>query len=174
MLRLQSLGLWGAQSLKMSSFFPPYFFGSQLLVFMLIGWCAANNHVLCSWVKYSWADDMVQVVKNEMWASEVCFACLTWLYELFVRMFISLTNAYMYTSCGRPTLNFIRHFWFGSVCSASKLNSKCPQMNCEMNCITMHKCTFINVPQCTPNGLNTLASASLVKGKLKKTYPELL
>ena len=156
----------------MSSFFPPYFFGSQLLVFMLIGWCATNNHVLCLWVKYSWADDTVQVVKKEMWVSEECFACLTWLYGLFVRTLISRTNAH--AGCGRPTLNFIRHFWFGSVCSASKLNSKHSQMNCEMNCITMHKCTFINVLQCTPNGPNTLASASLVKGKLKKTCPELL
>ena len=26
---------------------------------------------------YNLADDMVQGVKNEMWASEVCFACLT-------------------------------------------------------------------------------------------------
>ena len=32
----------------------------------------------------SWADDMVQVAKNEMGASEVCFACLTWLYGLLV------------------------------------------------------------------------------------------
>ena len=60
--------------------------------------------------------------KNEMWASEVCFACLTWLYGLFVRTLISRTNAY--AGCGRPTLNFIE-----------------TQMNYEMNCITMHKCT---------------------------------
>ena len=75
------------------------FFGGQLLVFMLIGWRAANNHVLCSWAKYSWADDMVQVAKSEMWASEVCFACLTWLYGLFVRMLMSLINTY--AGCGR-------------------------------------------------------------------------
>ena len=37
---------------------------------MLIGWRAANNHVLCSCTKYSWADDVVQVAKNEMWARE--------------------------------------------------------------------------------------------------------
>ena len=37
-----------------------------------------NINALCSWEKYSWADDMVQVAQNEMWASEVCFACLTW------------------------------------------------------------------------------------------------
>ena len=55
-------------------------------------WLVANNHVICSWVKYSWEDDMVQVAKNEMWVSEVCFACLT-LYGLFVRTLISLTNA---------------------------------------------------------------------------------
>ena len=48
------------------SFFFSYFWGGQLPVFMLIGWRAANNHVLCSWVKYSWADDMVQVAKNEL------------------------------------------------------------------------------------------------------------
>ena len=40
------------------------------------------------------ANDMVQVAKNEMWASEVCFACLTWLYGLFARTLISLTNVY--------------------------------------------------------------------------------
>ena len=45
-------------------------------MFMPIDWRAASIHVFCSWVKYSWADDMVQVAKNEMWASEVCFACL--------------------------------------------------------------------------------------------------
>ena len=62
-----------------------------ILVFMLIGWRAANNHVLCSWVQYSWADDMVQVAKNVMWASEVCFAYLTWLYGLFVRSLMNIT-----------------------------------------------------------------------------------
>ena len=82
---------------------------------------------------------MVQVVKNEMWASEECFACLTWLYGLFVRTLISPTNAY--AGCGRPTLNLIEHFWLGSVRSASKLNSKCTQMNYEMNCITI--CTYM-------------------------------
>ena len=49
---------------------------------MLIGWRAANDHVLYSWAKYSWADDKGtwaraekrlrvqarwQVAKNEMW-----------------------------------------------------------------------------------------------------------
>ena len=90
---------------------------------MLIGWRATNNHVHCSWVKYSWADDMVQVAKNEMWASEVCFACLTWLYGLFVRTLISLTNAY--AGCGRPTLNFIERFDLGrSVPTAKPLHLK--------------------------------------------------
>ena len=36
--------------------------------------------------------------------SDVCFACLAWLYELF-------TNAY--SGCSRPTLNFIEHFDLG-------------------------------------------------------------
>ena len=67
------------------------------------------------------------------------FDCLTWLYGLFVRTLMSLMNAY--ASCGRSTLNFIECFWLGSVHSASKLNAKCTQMNYEMNCITMHKCT---------------------------------
>ena len=40
--------------------------GQPLLVFMLIGWHVTNNYVLCSWVKYSWADDMVQVAKKNM------------------------------------------------------------------------------------------------------------
>ena len=72
-------------------------------------WLAANNHVLCSWVKYSWADDMVQVAKNEMWARVKCalLARLT-LYGLFIRTLISLTNAY--AGCRRPTLNFIERF----------------------------------------------------------------
>ena len=77
--------------------------------------------------------------KKEMCLSEVCFACLSWLYGLFVRTLISRTNAY--AGCGRPTLNFIERFWLESVRSASKLNSKCTQMNYEMNCISMHKCT---------------------------------
>ena len=79
----------------------------------MIGWRAANNHVLCSWTKYSWADDMVQVAENKTWASELCFALLTWLYGLFVRTLISRTTAY--AGCGRPTLKFIERFWLGSV-----------------------------------------------------------
>ena len=62
---------------------------------------------------------MVQVAKNEMWAIEVRFAYLTWLDGLFVRTFISLTNAY--AGCGRFILNFIEVFWLGSVHLASKL-----------------------------------------------------
>ena len=38
-------------------------------------------------------------------------ACLPWLYGLFVRTLISRTNAY--ASCGKPTLNFIEHFYLG-------------------------------------------------------------
>ena len=111
----------------------------RLPVFLLIVCRAANNHVLCSLAKYSWADDIAQLAKNEMWASEVCFACLAWFCGLFVRTLVSLTNAY--AGSGRPTLKFIERFWLGSVRSASKLNSKCIQMNYEMNCITIHKCT---------------------------------
>ena len=48
----------------------------RLSLFILIVCRAANNHVLCSWAKYSWADDMVQVAKKEMWTSEVCFKLL--------------------------------------------------------------------------------------------------
>ena len=36
------------------------------------------------------------------------FLCLTWLYGLFVRTLISLTNAN--AGCGRPTLNFTERF----------------------------------------------------------------
>ena len=71
----------------------------------------------------------------------------------------SLGSTYMST---HTSVNCIRRFWLGSVCSASKLNSKCTQMNYEMNCITMHRCTemYYNVLQCTPNGPSKLASAS--------------
>ena len=62
-------------------------------------------------MQYSWADDMVQVAKNEMWASEVCFASLTWLYGLFVRTLISRTNAY--ADCGRPAQNCMELFGLG-------------------------------------------------------------
>ena len=84
---------------------------------MLIGWHTANSHVLCSWVKYSWADDTVQVAKNEMWES---FARLTWFYGLFVRTLMLLAKAY--AGCSRPTLNFIERVWLGSVHSASNLS----------------------------------------------------
>ena len=53
------------------------------------------------------------LAKNEMWASEVCFASLTWLYGLFVWTLISRTHAY--AGCGRPTLNFIECFELGSL-----------------------------------------------------------
>ena len=60
------------------------FLGGGLLVFMLIGWRAANNHVLCSWAKYTWADDSEE--------RNVCFASLTWLCGLFVRMLMNITH----------------------------------------------------------------------------------
>ena len=134
------------QVLKWAQFIGLVYFGGLggggwLPVFMLIGWRtwhATNNHVLCSWVKYSWADDMVQVAKYKMWASEVCFAYL----ELG-SMYCLLERSHHLQMHTLATLNFIECFWLGSVHSASKLNSKCAQMNCEMNCITMsmHKCT---------------------------------
>ena len=52
-----------ALSPKMDSVFCFLFFWvfciilwGQLPVFMLIGWRTANNHFVCSWAKYSWAD----------------------------------------------------------------------------------------------------------------------
>ena len=56
-----------------------------------------------------------------MSTSDVCFACLARLYELFVGMLISLMKAY--AGCGRPTLNFIERFDFGrSVPTAKPLH----------------------------------------------------
>ena len=55
--------------------------------------------------------DHVSGQLNNMSASNVCFACPAWLYELFVRMLISLLNTY--ASCGRPTLHFLERFDFG-------------------------------------------------------------
>ena len=75
----------------------------------------------------------------------------------------SLGSIYMPThnaGCGGPTLNCIGRFWLESVFSASKLISKCTQMNYEINCITMHL-MYCNVLQCTPNGPSTLVSARL-------------
>ena len=78
------------------------FFSGRLPVFMLIGqWCATNNHVLYSWAKYR-----LHGASGE--ERNVGFSCLTWLYGLFVRTLISVTNAY--AGCGRPTLNFIERF----------------------------------------------------------------
>ena len=62
-----------------------------------------------------------RVLKWARYASDVCFACPTWLYKLFVRTLISLTNAY--AGCGRPTLNFIERFELGSVRSDSEASS---------------------------------------------------
>ena len=81
---------------------------------------------------------------------------LTWLYGLFVRTLMLLTNAY--TGCGRHILNFIELFRLRSVRSASKLNSKWTQTNYEMNWITMHRSTEMY----SKRPASTLASASLV------------
>ena len=40
--------------------------GGRLPVFMLIGWRAANNHVVCSWAKYSWENDMEQALLTQL------------------------------------------------------------------------------------------------------------
>ena len=53
-----------------------------------------------------------------MLANDVCFACLAWLYELFVETLISLTNAYV--GCGRFTLNFIERFDLGRFVPTAK------------------------------------------------------
>ena len=66
------------------------------------------------------------MAKNEIWASEVFFACLSWLHGLFAGTLTSLTNAY--AGCGRPTLNFIERFWLGSVRSATEIT----EMNSEI------------------------------------------
>ena len=83
----------------------------------------------------------------------------------------SLGSTYMptHTPAAIDPLNCIGRFWLGPVGSASKLISNCTQMNYEMNCITMHRCTKIcyNVLQRTPNGPSTLASASLVAVTVK-------
>ena len=54
--------------------------GRGQLVFMLIGWCTANKLITLFAHGQSTFEQMtymVQVAKNEnMWASEVCFACL--------------------------------------------------------------------------------------------------
>ena len=67
-----------------------------------------------------------------------------------------------YAGCGRSTLNCIGRFWLESVRSASKLNSRCTQMNYEMNSALNYAQMYRNVLQCTPNGPTTLASAILV------------
>ena len=85
-----------------------------------------------------------------------CFACLTWLYGLFVRTLMLLTNAY--AGCGRHILNFIELFWLRSVRSVSKLNSKCTQMNNEMNNYAVKKFTLMY----SKRPASILASASLV------------
>ena len=66
-------------------------------------------------------ESTVGQLKNKMSTIGKCFACLAWLYELFVGTLISLTNAY--ADCGRPTLNFIERFVLGrSVPTAKPLH----------------------------------------------------
>ena len=85
---------------------------------------ALADHV---WAKYS---GQLTCANSE--ERNVCFACLTWLYGLFVPTLIRLTNEY--AGCGRPAVNFIERFQLGSIRSASKwditkLNSKLTQIN---------------------------------------------
>ena len=61
------------------------------------------------------------LAKNEMWAREVGFACLTWLYGLFVRTLISRTNAC--AGCCRPTLKKFWAFCLGALRSNSEVTS---------------------------------------------------
>ena len=68
----------------------------------------------------SWADDMVHVAKNEMWASEVCFAYLTWPCGLLERLYHLQTH----TPVAVDPHNFIERFWLGSVRSASQVARK--------------------------------------------------
>ena len=91
--------------------------------------------------------------EGDMWAMELCVACLGWLCGFFYGPLILLTNEY--AGCGRPTLNFIERFWLGSVRSASKALKKAANeamnisvnisknilMFLSMNCIAMHNCT---------------------------------
>ena len=58
-----------------------FLWGGGLLVFMMIGWRAATMSSMSSGEERNVGE----------W---VCFASLTWLYGLFVRTFISCTNAY--------------------------------------------------------------------------------
>ena len=51
------------------------------------------------------------MAKYKISTSDVCFACLAWLYQLFVGTLISLTN--VYAGCGRPKLNFIERIDLG-------------------------------------------------------------
>ena len=77
-------------------------------MFVLIGWGAANNHgVLCSWARYSWADDMVQVAKNEMWGALL-------VYNLALYCLLERSN-----NLRTHTPAFIECFWLGSVRSTS-------------------------------------------------------
>ena len=56
-----------------------------------------------------------------MSTSDVCFACLAWLYQHFVGTLISLTNAY--AGCGRQTLTIIERIDLGrSVPTAKPLH----------------------------------------------------
>ena len=78
--------------------FLSYYFGGRFPVFMLISWRTANNHIL-------WKGRLHGASGKEQ---NVGFSCLAWLYGLFVRTLISVTNAY--AGCGRPTLNFTERF----------------------------------------------------------------
>ena len=74
---------------------------------------ARGDHV---WAKYSGQ------MSEERNVDDVCLACLTWLYGLFVGTLIPLTNAY--ADCGRPVVNFIERFRLESVRLAFKWDTQ--------------------------------------------------
>ena len=90
---------------------------SLFVVFVLLFW-GLTSSLYADWL----ARRQYMLSMSSSQASEVCFACLTWLYGLFVRTLISRSN--VCAGCGRPTVNFIERFWPGSLRSASQVKFK--------------------------------------------------
>ena len=87
-----------------------------LFVFVVLFW-GSTSGLYAVWLARR------QYVINVIWRRRkcgrvVCFACITWLYGLFVRTLISRTDAY--DGCDRLTLNIIKRFLFGSLRSDSE------------------------------------------------------